>query len=225
MKPQRVKDFYFAAVSPLTYANHLLWRLRTGARPDGLARGDNGQVWVQLGSGTRQHPAFINVEGNVFRPKDMWLDLRHGLPFPDESVDVIYACHVFEHFYLDELRRILGDCRRVLRAGGGVRLLVPSLEMAVERYVKEDVEWFDPPQRDVRSLGGRLVDFLFCDGQHKLGFDRSFAREVLEGAGFTAIRVAEPRESKLLPAAVLDKLEAPAGYIERSLVVEARKPK
>jgi len=72
----------------------------------------------------------------------MWLDLRNGLPFPSHSVEGIYACHVFEHFYWKELIRVCNECFRVLHHGGGIRIPVPSLEMALEAYLRGDKPWF-----------------------------------------------------------------------------------
>ena len=73
------------------------------------------------------------------------------------------------------------------------------------------------------SLGGRFTNFLFCEGQHRLAFDFSFVAETLNTAGFAEVQKTAPRVSLLFPKHVLAKLEPLQGYIESSLVVEARK--
>jgi prepilin-type processing-associated H-X9-DG protein len=225
MRSQRLKDLYFTALAPVSYASHSVWRLRLRRRlPARFRRGAGEQVWLQLGSGAKAHPAFVNIDGNFLSAPDMWLDLRHGLPLPAGSVDAIYACHVFEHLYWRELAGLLRACARVLRPRGGLRALVPSVELAVAAYLRGDRGWFpDFPSR-FSSAGGRLVNFLFCDGQHRLAFDAAFAAEALEGAGFAAVRRLAPRRSDLFPSEVLEALEPPVGHIETSLVVEARTP-
>ena len=51
-------------------------------------------------------------------------DLDFGLPFPDASVDYLYASHVLEHFYPDVGQNILRDAHRVLKKGGRMRICV-----------------------------------------------------------------------------------------------------
>jgi prepilin-type processing-associated H-X9-DG protein len=153
----------------------------------------------------------------------MWLDLRRGLPFPPNSVDCIYSCHVLEHLYWREVRRVLRESFRVLKEGGSIRILVPSLELAVAAYVNREAGWFSDFPSRFESLGGKFSNFLFCDGQHRLGFDFSLMEEALVDAGFCLVQQMKPRASHCLPATLLAEFESPAGYIEASLVVEARK--
>src|SRR5882724_900990 len=49
-------------------------------------------------------------------------DLTRPLPFKENSVSVIYGAHVLEHLYLADAQRLLGECHRVLRSGGVIRL-------------------------------------------------------------------------------------------------------
>jgi len=79
----------------------------------------------------------------------------------------------------EELIRICNGCFRVLHHGGGIRILVPSLEMALEAYLTGDKPWFPDFPTEYGSLGGRFMNFLFCEGQHRLAFDFSFVAETL----------------------------------------------
>ena len=224
MISQRVKDVYFSATLPVTYLNHCLWRVRLSRKfPRRLRVSQNGKVWLNIGSGEKTHQYFVNIDGNIFRRPEMWLDLRNGLPFPPGSVDGIYASHVLEHFYYKEVTRILGECDRVLKRGGGLRILVPSVEMAIEAYLRGHKSWFSNFPTKFDSLGGRFMNFLFCDGQHRLAFDLSFAEELLKETGFSRVERMEVRSSALFPKAVLEELEPPADPAEALLVVEAQK--
>jgi len=225
MLPQRLKDLYFAGVVPFTLASHLLWKMRLarGRVPEKFRRGDGGKLWLNVGSGAHPHSSFVNIDGNLMRRPDMWLDLSHGLPFPPNSIDGIYASHVFEHLYWSELWRLAEHCHRMIRPGGTLRMLVPSLEMAVEHYQRGDSSWFSAFPRDHDSLGGRFQNFLFCDGQHRLAFDYSFAKELLEQVGFATVRRCGARESGIFPARVLDDMEGADSMVDISLIVEAVK--
>lgn len=55
-------------------------------------------------------------------------DLTRPFPWPEASVDAAYSSHTLEHLSRDAGRRFLGECHRVLRRGGIVRILVPDLQ-------------------------------------------------------------------------------------------------
>ena len=64
-------------------------------------------------------------------------DVRMPLPFPDNSMSVIYASHLMEHLYPNEARRLLGECFRVLEPGGVLRVVVPDLHAIILEYLGE----------------------------------------------------------------------------------------
>jgi SAM-dependent methyltransferase len=51
-------------------------------------------------------------------------DLTKPLPWPDESVDIIYSSEVFEH--IKEIDQLLKDIHRVLRPGGHLAFTTPN---------------------------------------------------------------------------------------------------
>ena len=222
MRSQRFKDAVFATAAPFTMLSHGVWKLRLGRSvPSRLRKGSDRKVWINLGSGASPYPQFINVDINLARRPDMWLDVRYGMPFATGTVDAIYSRHVLEHFYHDELTRVLAECHRVLRVGGGIRILVPSLEVACRAYLNGDDSVLMTFPRPYRSRGGRTVNLLFCDGQHRMGFDFSLMQEILEDAGFSDIRQVTRAESRVFPPAVLRETEPDEGWINTSLIVEA----
>jgi predicted SAM-dependent methyltransferase len=191
-----------------------MYRIKSPSRP----------LFLNIGCGRKYVRGFVNVDGNLFCRKDMWLDLRNRLPFSSESVDAIYCCHVLEHFYPDELRQILRECHRVLRHGAGIRVLVPSLEGAVAAYVQGKTTWFSDFPTSYQSLGGRFSNFLCCDGQHRMAFDFGFMDEVVTASGFKEARVSPPAQSEILPSPLVTQAEdAHEGYIASSLIIEAVK--
>ncbi len=215
---QRIRDLYFAALRPANKVNYWRWRLQ-GWPKDGMA-----EIHLHLGCGTKYLPGFVNIDGNLFRRTNMWLDLRNGLPFADNSIRSAYASHVFEHFYPDELLRLLQECRRVLQTGGGMRVVVPDMGRAVRAYVEGRLEHFLDFPRACRSLGGRLSNLLFCEGGHRQGFDFSYLEEVLRGAGFIEIWESGAQHSRTYSRELFARLEAEeAGVAAHSLFVECQK--
>jgi predicted SAM-dependent methyltransferase len=222
VRSQRFKDAVFATATPFALLSRGVWKLRLRASiPPRLRKGADHRIWVNLGSGASPYPQFVNVDINLARRPDMWLDVRRGMPFATGTVDAIYTRHVLEHFYHDELTRVLADAHRALRPTGGIRILVPSLEVACRAYLDGDDSVLMTFPRPYRSRGGRTVNLLFCDGQHRMAFDFSLMQELLEGAGFTEIGLAPRGESRFFPASILRDMEPDEAWLNTSLIVEA----
>lgn len=217
MLHQRTRDLYFAALMPVNKFNYWRWRW-FGRRANGAG------LHLHLGCGPKYLPGFINVDGNLFRRHDLWLDLRNGLPFATDSVSSIYSSHVFEHFYPDELERLIAACHRVLRPGGGMRIVVPDMAAAVRAYLDGDERFFSDFPRPHASIGGKLSNLLFCEGGHRQGLDFSYFNELLRGAGFAEVSCAETGASRVYSDGVFARISAEeVGVTQLSLIVECWK--
>lgn len=218
MLHQRYKNLAFWGIAKATVPNHLLRRYVLGW---GVA---NGARHLHLGCGTKYLPGFLNIDGNLFNKIDVWLDVRNGLPFCSNSVDSIYSTHMVEHFYPDELKKLLLECARVLKNGGGIRLVVPSLGNAIAAYTEARTEWFyDSFPRHYASLGGRFSNFIFCDGQHRTAFDFSYLSEELLAAGFLEVEQSAEGKSRLYSGSVPPFDPGDSRDLPHSLYVEAFK--
>ncbi|MFY9673835.1 MAG: methyltransferase domain-containing protein [Terriglobales bacterium] len=217
MLHQRYKDIAFWGISKATLPNYLLHRY--------LFRGwlPNRSTHLHLGCGPKYLAGFLNIDGNLFNKLDLWLDVRNGLPFASNSVDSIYSTHMFEHFYSDELDMLLRECLRVLKPGGGVRLIVPNLESAIKAYSLERSAWFDLFPRHFDSLGGRFSNFVFCDGQHRTAFDFTYMNEVLRKSGFRDVEKSAEGTSRLYRESVPAYQPGDSHDLPHSLYVEAFK--
>lgn len=217
MLHQRFKDIAFWGIAKATLPNYLLRRYVLPWR-------SNGAVHLHLGCGPKYLQGFVNIDANPINKIDVWLDVRNGLPFLSNSADSIYSTHMFEHFYPDEVSRLLRACFRVLKPGGGIRLIVPNLESAIRAYSQEQHGWFDDTfPRHFDSLGGRFSNFIFCDGQHRTAFDYTYLDEVLGKAGFREIEKSAEGKSRLYPGNVPPYEPADSLDLPHSLYVEAFK--
>lgn len=131
---------------------------------------------LNLGCGSRFHPAWTNVDFTAVSPAVLSHDLRKGIPFPDEEFDVVYHSHVLEHFNQPRAHAFLRECRRVLKPGGTLRVAVPDLERIAKTYLgtleqaaagsseaRADHEWmllelYDQTVRE--SSGGEMAAYL-----------------------------------------------------------------
>jgi predicted SAM-dependent methyltransferase len=91
--------------------------------------------YLNLGCGERFHPEWVNLDLYPASPSVQAWDLRADLPFPDASFDVVYHSHVLEHFSKTDGLRLLERCKRILRPGGTLRVVVPDLERIVHSYL------------------------------------------------------------------------------------------
>lgn len=216
-----MKDLVHRTLGEMSLLNR--YRIQTIGRGTLRSRRSDGLIWVQLGSGAHYIDGMINVDVNPFRKSDVWLDLRKGLPFDNQSVDAIYCCHTLEHFYEPDVRAIIQDCHRVLKTKGGLRVVTPDLRKAVEAYLQGDLKRFSDFPDARKSIGGKVVNYLLCRDQHRLIFDFSFWKEILEGEGFVEIEECKPHQSRIFPAKEISAFEYEQPDTHHSVFVEAFK--
>jgi predicted SAM-dependent methyltransferase len=214
MRSQKLKDIYYASIGKLSIFPYFWHKARHPSKFYG--------AFVNIGCGPKNVAGMINIDGNILYKKDIWLDVTLGLPFPDSSLKGIYVSHVLEHFSPKQLRNLLAEFYRVLQPGGGVRIVVPSLEYAVQAYQEGQGERFSDWPEKYTSLGGRLNNFLLCANQHRLMFDFDFLAEFLRGAGFPEILRIGPLCSQIFGSEHLQQ-EADPALLKTSLYVEAIK--
>ena len=219
MLHQRYKDVCFLAIAKATLPNYWVRKCRYAVWP-----ANRRPLHLHLGCGPRYLSGFVNIDANPLLKIDMWLDVRSGLPFANQSVESIYSTHMVEHLYPDELENLLRECARVLKPGTGLRLIVPSLRSAVLAYQEKKRDWFyDSFPRHFDSMGGRFSNFVFCDGQHRTAFDFGYLEEVLRKAGFNTVQESAEGHSRLYGPTVPSFEPDDAAGLPHALYVEAFK--
>jgi len=218
MLPYSFKQFVFVLGKPLSHVN----LLRKQALLRKWSGNSGGRLLLNVGCGRKPIHGFCNIDANPLARPNLYMDIRIGIPFPAQSVDAIYANHVFEHLYLSELKRVLNHCYRVLKKGGGIRVGVPSMGEAIKAYCQGNSDWFPDWPDAFTSIGGRFVNYLLCRDQHKLMFDFGFMVELLAGAGFTDCTEVDADTSSLFTKDDIVRMTE-AGIIPHTLFVEAFK--
>jgi SAM-dependent methyltransferase len=135
------------------------------------------RAMLNIGCGNRFHSDWINLDIYPNPPYVAAHNLRHPLPFANNTFEVVYMSHVLEHFNRDEGLKLLIECHRVCRPGGVIRLAIPDLEKIAILYLyyldqisigapkskKKYYDWimmelFDQPVREFP--GGGMAQFL-----------------------------------------------------------------
>lgn len=132
---------------------------------------------------------WINVDSRDLPGVDIVQDISNLSPpiFPNNSADVIYACHVLEHFgfnnVIPSVNQVLINWRNVLKRDGELWLSVPDLEVCLEG-IKESKTFEDQKQFIQAIFGG-------CDypeNRHYNGFTKLSLKYYLEAVGFKDIK-------------------------------------
>jgi predicted SAM-dependent methyltransferase len=166
---------------------------RTGKRIKNLL--DSGdQIKLELGAGQeRGLTGWTTVDAN--RLCYLTLDLTQKIPFPDETVDEIYSCHLLEHLsYPDPMNGLLAECRRILKPGARLRVAVPDASIFLKAYCNP--EGFDDNRYCLyRSAlhSGLPIDYVnyiaYMAGHHRHMFDEDNLVDVLKKAGFCRVKI------------------------------------
>src|SRR5205823_4694013 len=113
-------------------------------------------------------------------------NLLLGIPFENETFDVVYHSHMLEHLERKEAMVFLQECLRVLRPEGVLRVVVPDLEQIVIEYLNAlkrcvgdepgaefDHQWMllEMYDQTVRSTpGGEMRQVLSSSNLPNMGF-------------------------------------------------------
>lgn len=167
---------------------------------------------------------FNLIEG-VWDPRIVIQDLNKPLMFADNSACAIYFSHTLEHLSGPNGHSILLECRRVLRAGGTLRVVVPDLRRIVETYVSGQIpatQFLDKLYVLYPEHPNPLKEFAlkWLSFPHKVMYDEVSLREALKMAGFGKIQRCQPFESRITAITDVER-EAAA---RNSLILEATKP-
>ena len=188
--PQAMQDaVFFEAVG---------WVHRLRVRP---LRPDTGEVHlINLGCGTRTIPGFINIDFFSTPGIDYGADLRYPLMIGCDVVNGIFCEHTLEHLNYREVDALLSECRRILKPGGAIRIVVPDLSLFLRNYSEGNRQWFREWERMMfrdsimmvrskRTLGSPLeaISFVTQEYGHSSCWDFETLRNHLERSGFRDI--------------------------------------
>ncbi|HEX2061605.1 MAG TPA: methyltransferase domain-containing protein [Thermoanaerobaculia bacterium] len=146
---------------------------------------------LHIGSGPIRFDGWTNVDVTAYEGVDVVLDVREAWPFAD--VELIFAEHFLEHLTLTEGLRFLGECRRVLREDGVLRLSTPNLDWVWLTHYKPPAELTPEEQ----LIGCLEINRAFHGWGHRFLYNRRTLRLALEAAGFAEVVEREYGESEM----------------------------
>lgn len=195
---------------------------------------DRKSLGLNIGSGTALKQQFLNCDLSPQYNDVFALDVTHPFPWASDVFGYVFSEHMIEHIPYERGNSMLKECFRILRPGGIIRIVTPSIEFLCQLFQeplgtkeKEYIAW---AQRQLTpNAPAPLSSFVFNTFVRSWGhvfiYDRVTLKMTMEDAGFR--RVIECKIS-ISRFEFLTGLEAvyrmPPGFLElESIIFEGEK--
>ena len=148
----------------------------------------DGKLLLHIGCGPIDSPEFVNIDALPYAHVHVVTENLDDLAdFADETVDLVYMCHVLEHIKSPQVGRVLHEMHRVLKAGGVLRLSVPDFDRLIDVYQAAGGD-LDVIRKQL--MGGQESEYNIHYGL----FNRGSLSELLQEVGFRSIRTWDPKD-------------------------------
>ena len=141
----------------------------------GCGQRNFGKEWIHIDGSDYEH---INSHDIV------------NLPYEENTIDIIYASHVFEYFDRQEANEILAKWKKCLKKNGILRLAVPNFETYAKLYTENKITL----DQCVGPLYGKWKMTDEKTIYHKTTYDFNSLHKLLEDNDFKNIEVWNWRE-------------------------------
>jgi predicted SAM-dependent methyltransferase len=143
---------------------------------------------LHLGCYQKKIYGFTNIDIREDVNPDIVDDVFKLEKIKDNSVELIYVCHVLEHATIEEAKSAIKRWYQILKSGGVLRIAVPDLEAVFEHYI------FHKDLKILNSFiyGSQKHDYDY----HRCGWDEKTLTEFLKSVGFDSICRYDWRETE-----------------------------
>jgi len=238
---QRLIERIEERLDPLKRSRQTFWYLahRFGMRDRKLAERYISQSQTRklhLGCGWNLLPGWLNVDYFPERRDALYLDARRPFFFRDETFDYIFSEHMIEHMSHQDGLKMLGECYRILKRQGKIRIATPDLAFLIALYRDEKSSL----QRDYIAWANRtfvtdapddnevfVINNFMRDWGHTFIYNEHTLRTAMSNAGFTDIVKCELRQSTHDALSNLESLaRIPTKFLElETITLEGTKAK
>lgn len=151
---------------------------------------------LHLGCGGSRPEGWLNTDACRL-PGVVRMDATSPFPFEEGSFSYVYSEHMIEHVPFKKAKAMVGECYRVLKPGGMIRIVTPDLasliklnQPSLNESQKEYLSFFyrefigdDQPATPVGVLNAQ-----FRMWGHQFLYDEATLRDLLADAGFSTIK-------------------------------------
>lgn len=144
---------------------------------------DKPERKLHIGCGPKYIEGFLHIDMMPLPHVDITGPAEDLYYLPDNSVHLIYAAHILEHYNRKQYLEVLYEWHRVLAPGGILRLAVPDFAACAKLYHEEGLK--DGLTGLIGLIvGGQRNEYDY----HKMVFDESFLTKELLEVGFKEVR-------------------------------------
>lgn len=173
---------------------------------------------LNIACGGRYHKDWINIDFHAESNNVTKVNILGGLPFEDNSMNVVYSSHFLEHLSQEQADFILKESYKILKKDGIIRIVVPDLENVCQEYLRvlqlvsqdkkyeEEYQWITIELLDqlVRVNGGGKMGEVFAKITSTK--NKNLADYVLSRTGDDLLEEDKPRQRKITYAKIKNKL-------------------
>jgi SAM-dependent methyltransferase len=160
-------------------------------------------------AGSSAYYNFDDFNKIIKNKKIYWRNLSKKIPLSDCSVNIVFTSHFLEHLTKKDGERFLNEIYRIMKPGALVRILVPDLDLAIQRFNKGEIE----DTLDLFFYTSEECDF----SAHKYNYTFGSLKTKLEKIGFKDVVGRSHQKGECPDIEYLDV------YPDHSLYVEAKK--
>ena len=143
---------------------------------------------LHLGCGNKRIEGFTNIDCRYLPTVDRVDNIRFLRSYKENSIDLIYASHVLEHFSRWEYKQCLRRWNDILKPGGVLRLAIPDFNQIAQHYMKF---------KDLRALSGLLYGGQdYPENNHFWCWDFSEIKKDLSEAKFRVMKRYDWRDTE-----------------------------
>ena len=188
---------------------------------------------LEIGACGTLRPGWFSTDLNA-RPGVMAMDATKPFPIPRGSFDFIYSEHMIEHISFNDGQNMLRECHRILKPGGRIRIVTPSLGFLLrvigtdageleKCYMNWSIAMF-VPEAKIQTPAVFINNFVRAWG-HTFIYDEATLAASLSDAGFTNFWRMKISESDVPEFRNLESVNRlPPGFLElESMIIEAQK--
>jgi len=124
-------------------------------------------------------------------------DLTNGIPYQNDTVDLIVSNHLLEHLSRKDGKQLLDECYRVLKKDGVIRINVPDGKKLTNDYIDGDIMEYKFINTGVEKAHDEAEAFheILMAG-HKTVYDKKSLKKMMEEAGFKNVKKTCPFKSR-----------------------------
>lgn len=152
---------------------------------------------LHIGAGDGGLDGWLNTDIEPGADNVFFLDATKPFPFDEHTFDYAYSEHMIEHISRRDASFMLGECRRVLKPGGTIRIATPDLQVLAGLYAGNGdpdkhryIKWItDRLMKNTKEYQpGFVINQAFYNWGHQFLYDTELLTIALKEAGFADVR-------------------------------------